>query len=319
MRIAIIATLLVAPAALSAQADTTWREQPFSLVRGAVTLVGTTTLPRDISRPVPVAVIVAGSGPTDRNGNGPLVQTDLYLQLAHQLAERGIASVRYDKRGIAASAKGVNHPELTLDDYADDVGAIAREIATDKRFSRVFLIGHSEGAGLVLQAANRGAPVAGVVMMSGIGRRLASVLHDQFSLQGDSATVVKIDSAFARFIRGDSVGDVPPLGRSIIIPLYRKLLVSMAAYDPPAEVKRVPVPVMIVQGGMDLQVDVKDADALRAARPDAAVLIIPAANHVFKAATSRDLAAQQPLYANKGRPIVPELAVGIAEWIAKPR
>jgi alpha-beta hydrolase superfamily lysophospholipase len=240
----------------------------------------------------------------------------MYAQLAHGLAERGIASVRYDKRGIGPGGMTIDHSALTLDDYVNDVLAVASVVAADSQYSDVYLIGHSEGAGLVLQAANRDAPVAGIAMLSGTGRPLKDVLHDQFLTATDSVTVSKIDDAFDRFLEGEDVSDAPEIARPVLVPHYRRLWSSMAAYDPEGEIARVPVPVLIVQGGMDLQVGTVDADRLRAAQPEAEYLLIPAANHTMKVASSRDPAAQTALYQDRTIPIVPELVDGIADWIA---
>lgn len=318
----LIAFVISAPTGLRAQepaaeetATAGFVEDSFDVTSSGLLLPGTLTRPAESSGPIPVAVIVVGSGPTDRNGNGPLVQTDMYAQLAHGLAERGIASVRYDKRGIGPGALTIDHSALTLDDYVDDVLAIAGVVAADSQYSDVYLIGHSEGAGLVLQAANRDAPVAGIAMLSGIGRPLRDVLHDQFLLATDSVTVRRIDDAFARFLEGEDVSDAPEIARPVLVPHYRRLWSSMAAYDPEGEIARVPVPVLIVQGGMDLQIGVRDAERLRAAQPEADYLLIPGANHVFKAAVSREPAAQTALYQDRSIPIVPELVDSIADWI----
>lgn len=324
--IALIALALAHPGLLGAQAQPASLappagvvEHPFDVTSGAVVLPGTLTLPSGVTAPMPVVVIVAGSGPTDRNGNGPLAQTDMYAQLAHGLAARGIASVRYDKRGIGVGGLTIDHTALTLDAYVTDVTVVAQRVAADPRFSRAFLVGHSEGAGLVLQAANRGAPAAGIAMVSGMGRPLREVLHHQFSLQVDSATVLVIDTALARFVRGEDVPDAPAIARPVLVSGYRRMIASMAAYDPEAEMARSRVPLLIVQGGMDVQIEMIDAERLRAARPGVGWLVIPAANHVFKAAPSRELSVQRPLYADRSVPVVPELVEGIAAWIASVR
>lgn len=139
-------------------------------------------------------------------------------------------------------------PPSSLDDFVGDVTTVARVLAADARFSRVFLVGHSEGAGLVLQAANRGAPVAGIAMLSGTGRPLREVLHDQFATAVDSATLVRVDTAVARFLRGEDVPDAPEIARSVLFPGYRRLWVSMAAYDPEREIANARLRVLIVQG-----------------------------------------------------------------------
>ncbi len=299
-------------------------ELPFSFESGNLTLTGTLTLPADHSRPLPVVLIVAGSGPTDRNGNsaGALRaqnNSNLYAILAWQLANTGIASMRYDKRVIGDNLRKIDFKTMSIDDFVADVMAGARSLATDKRFSGVVLLGHSEGAGLVLQAANRGAPTTGIVMLSAAGRPIMTVLREQLSKQLPPEELVKFDSAAGRYLRGEDPGDVLPGLRPLLSPQNQKFMQTWAQYDPPAEIVKAKVPVLIVQGGRDIQVGEVDARALKAARPDATVLIIPAANHVYRAAASDDRAAQLKLYTDPTIPIVPELTPAIVDWIRKLR
>jgi pimeloyl-ACP methyl ester carboxylesterase len=294
-------------------------EMPFTIQSGPLTLPGTLTLPTNYNGGPPVALIVAGSGPTDRNGNsaGPLRaqnNSNLYAILAWQLADAGIASVRYDKRALGDNLKKINIAETSIDDFVADVIAGARKLAADRRFSKVVLIGHSEGAELVLQAANRGAPAAGIVMVSGAGRPIMSVLREQLSKQLPPEELVRWDSASARYLRGDEPGDVHPGLKPLLLPSNRKFMQSWAKYDPASEIARARVPVLIVQGGHDLQISEVDARALQAAQPAAKLVVIPAANHVFRAATD-DRMAQLRLYTDPTLPIVPELTPAIADWI----
>jgi uncharacterized protein len=305
--------------------STAIREEARSFKSGDLILEGTLATPARMAGQVPVVVIVVGSGATDRNGNGPGAQTNLYRQLAWQLAERGIASFRYDKRGIGAAGMKFDSAQiakrlqqLVIGDYVGDVMEAAHMVDADTRFGDVFLLGHSEGAQLVLQASNRGAPAAGVIMASGMGRPLRDVLHDQFALQFPAAEVMRLDSAFVKYLAGEDVTGIPPGPlQALFYPLHRNLIRSMAAYDPVAEIRRANKPLLLVHGGMDVQTTQADAQPLRAARPTAAVLDIPNANHVFKAVTSLDLSVQRPTYMNAALPIVPELALGIADWILK--
>src|SRR2546425_4456649 len=113
-------------------------ESPYTIRSGALQLRGTLTLPRGVTRPVPVAVIIAGSGPTDRNGNSVMgIRPNSYAQLGWRLAERGIATLRYDKRVLPATKGAVDISRLTLDDFAADARAAAESLARDARFSRV--------------------------------------------------------------------------------------------------------------------------------------------------------------------------------------
>ena len=304
-------------------APATVHESDYTIASGSLKLPGTLTVPANVSGRIPVVLIVAGSGPTDRNGNtvapgysGRLPRPNSSAQLAWGLAQQGIASVRYDKRSLGDNAAKIDLPNTGIDDFIGDVTAGAKQLAADPRFSRVVLLGHSEGAELVLQAANRGAPAAGIVMLSGAGRRFLPILHDQLSRQLDSATLLQFDSAIAGFLRGETpTASFPPALMSLLQPTNRKFMRGMQAYVPAEEIARVRVPVLIVQGGRDIQITEVDARALSAGQPAAKLLILPTANHVLKAATATDQMSQLSLYLDPSTPIMPEIAPAIAEWI----
>jgi pimeloyl-ACP methyl ester carboxylesterase len=329
----LIAALLAGPAIASAQAtvmvDTvapsTVRESSYAITSGKLSLPGTLTLPASVAGKIPVILIVAGSGPTDRNGNtiapgytGALPRPNTYAQLAWRLAEQGIASVRYDKRSLGENQARIVISRTSIDDFIGDVSAGAKQLSADARFSRVVLFGHSEGAELVLQAANRGAPATGIVMASGMGRRLLPLLHEQLSRQLPSEMLLAFDSAMAGFIRGETpqATGLPPALMSLLQPDNRLFMQGMQAYVPVEEIARAKFPILIVHGANDGQTSLEsDARALAAAQPAAKLVVFPTANHVLKAATGPDLAQQHPLYFDPRTPIAPEITPAIAGWI----
>jgi pimeloyl-ACP methyl ester carboxylesterase len=327
-RCALLLSTSISLIGTDAQAQPTTRSAPippaavaetsFTFTRDSVSLEGTLAVPRSATGRMPVVLMVAGSGATDRNANGPLISTNAYAMLAWGLAERGIASLRYDTRGLGKSAFQLGDiTALTIDDYVMDVAAGVAALRSHPRFSEVILLGHSEGAGHVLMAANRGAAVAGVIMLSPQGRRLAEVLHDQFSLQTDSATVQRIDSAFARYLRGEPTPDVPPIAQPITLPMYRNFMRSMAAYDPPKEASRLTLPLLIIMGTTDIQVSTRDAELLTAAQPRATYVALENVNHVLKIMPSMSLADQRATYNDPTLPLAPTIVPAIADWIAK--
>jgi fermentation-respiration switch protein FrsA (DUF1100 family) len=103
----------------------------------------------------------------------------------------------------------------------------------------------------------------------------------------------------------------------LLLPTNRRFMQSWVKYDPAAEIAKVRVPVLIIQGGRDVQISESDARALKAAHPAATLVVIPAANHVFRAAVSDDRMAQAKLYTDPTIPVVPELTPAIADWIGK--
>lgn len=304
------------------QADTvapaTAVESPYTIHSAGLELGGTLTVPRGATKPVPIVVVIAGSGPTDRNGNSMMgIRPNSYAQLAWRLAERGIASLRYDKRVLPGTVGTVDLTKLTLADFAADARVAAESLARDRRFSRVLLLGHSEGASLATMAARGGPPVAGVISVSGLGRPLTVVMREQLSRQFDSATLVRYDSAMAQYLRGELPKDVPPGLAVLFVPMNQTFMRSFATFEPSAALRAVRQPVLIVQGGRDLQVTSKDAEFLHSARPDAQLVVVPLANHVLKQAADTTLAGQLPLYQNPALPIMPEVANAIADWILK--
>ena len=296
-------------------------ESPFTFANGAVTLSGTLAMPRAAGGSIPVAIIVAGSGPTDRDGNSRLgVGANTYAQIAWRLAEHGIATLRYDKRGLGHSGTQFDMAQTTFDDFANDAAAAARVLAADPRFSRVVLVGHSEGAGLVVRAANGGAPVAGVALLAGVGRSFGVVLREQLAVQADSATMAKWDRAWAEYLKGQPMTEtLPATLEGLLAPVNRRFLQTSVAYSPTEEVARVRQPVLIVQGTFDIQVRVPDAEALAAANRAAHLVIIDSANHVFKHVSSADRVGQAVSYADPTLPVVPQLIDTMVSWIGRLR
>lgn len=293
-------------------------ETPYTIHSGTFELGGTLTMPKNASGPVPVAVIIAGSGPTDRNGNSMLgIRPNSYAQLAWRLAERGIATLRYDKRVLPGTKGTVDIARLSLEDFASDARAAADSLSGDRRFSKVFVLGHSEGASLALITARDDKAVAGVISVSGLGRPLTVVMREQLARQVDSATLVRFDTAMAQYLRGETPRDIPPQLGMLFVPINQPFLKSWSMFDPPAALRALRQPVLIVQGSTDLQATVADAERLHGARPDAQLTIIPSANHVLKQTTETTLAGQMPLYQNPAAPIMPEVVDAIGSWILK--
>ncbi len=294
----------------------TIQEEPYLFEGGGARVVGTLALPA-APGPVPVVLIVAGSGAVDRNGNAPAaLRSNLYAQLAWRLAERGIASLRYDKRGVGESAAGVDLARTTFDDVAEDVLAATRSLAGDERFGPVVILGHSEGGWLAIRAVLRGAPVKGVALLATPGRPFLTVVREQLAQQLDSAALVQFDSAMSRYLRGELPVGLPGYLQPLFHPVNQRFMASVVAYDAIAELRRLEVPVLVVQGDRDVQVTTQDAERLAAAKPAARVLLIPGANHLFKAAERAERVAQLALYLDPTAPVMPELVDALVDWIA---
>ncbi|MCR5857177.1 alpha/beta hydrolase [Mesorhizobium sp. J428] len=268
----------------------------------------------------PVVLIVPGSGPTDRDGNNPLgVRASTYRLLAEELAERGVSSVRADKRGMFASAGAVPDPNaVTIADYATDVHSWVGAIREKAGVSCVWVLGHSEGALVALQAGQMPDGICGLLLVCGPGRKLGDVLRAQ--LQGNPANAPYLPQmldAITTLEAGGSVdtGSFPPAVAGLFAPAVQGFLRDLFSHDPAKLIASVTVPVLILQGEADLQIGAEDARLLAAARPDASLALIPHANHVLKVAPANDLAANFGTYADPSLPLAPGVVDALAGFV----
>jgi pimeloyl-ACP methyl ester carboxylesterase len=240
---------------------------------------GTLLLPAKVEK-APVALIIAGSGPTDRNGNNPMANNESLRLLAHALGEKGIASLRYDKRGIGESTSaGKMEKDLRFDDYVNDAGQWVSLLKKDKRFSRVVVIGHSEGSLIGMLAARKGA--SAFVSLAGAGRNAADLLKEQLNSQ---PPVIR-DTCYAiidSLQSGRTVARVNPMLFALFRPSVQPYMISWFRYDPQVEIRKLSIPVLLVQGTKDLQVTTRDFDLLRAAKAGAGYLLVEDMNHVLR-------------------------------------
>lgn len=305
-------TLLLC-SALAQAAPTSILQWPMELIVPGGTLHGSLTLP-ETGGPLPVVLMIAGSGPTDRNGNNPAGgHNDSLKRLALGLAEHGIASLRYDKRGVAASRAAAPHEEqLSVEAYVADAVAWGQLLKADPRFSQLILLGHSEGA-LIATLAAVDAGADALVSLSGIAHPLGTVLRDQLQGRLPPALAAQTEAILRELEQGRVVPEVSPKLQVLLRPSVQPYLISLLRQRPAEAFARLPIPALIVQGTRDFQVDVEEALLLQQAKPEAQLLLIEGMNHVL-----RVVPADAPPLASYNDPQLPlaaELLDGLARFI----
>lgn len=261
-------------------------------VNDSVQIQGTLLLPEGVNGAVPLVIIVAGSGPTDRNGNNPQMENNSLRMTADSLAAAGIASLRYDKRGIAASRiENLKEEELIFDDYVDDLNGWVDMYAGDRRFSKIVVLGHSEGSLIGLAAAQNNPRIEGFISVAGSGRSMDKLLKEQIGRQSSQALTF-INPIVDSLKAGKTVESVMAPFNVLFRPSVQPFLISCFRHDPAVLISRVECPVLIVQGDKDIQVTVADADSLSAANPSARKAVIAGMNHVLKTTDTMDMQAQ---------------------------
>jgi uncharacterized protein len=247
------------------------------------TIYGTLECPITVN-PVPVVLLLSGSGPTDRDGNNTQMKNNSLKMLADSLLSHGIASLRYDKRGIAGSKDaGPEESELRFDNYVDDASAWIALLKKDKRFSRIIVAGHSEGSLIGMIAAYK-AKADGFISIAGAGRSADIVLKEQLASQTETiknGCYSIIDSLVA----GKTVNEVNPMLYGLFRLSVQPYLISWFKYDPQKEIKQLTIPILILQGSTDLQVSTADARLLADAAPGSKLFIIEGMNHILKNAS----------------------------------
>ena len=323
-----LALVAAGPISANAQAKPATASSPRAWVADSIHLdtptgriEGTVVVPVS-ETPLPVILLIAGSGPTDRNGNSALLPgaNNSLKQLAESLATRGIASVRFDKRGIAASrAAGPSEADLRFDHYVNDAAEWIRLLRSDRRFTTITVVGHSEGSLIGMIAAQRAA-ADGFVSIAGAGRSAGAVLREQLAAAPMPPDMR--ESAFrglAALESGHTADSTPPALAALFRPSVQPYLISWLRYRPDREIGRLTVPVLIVQGTTDIQVKVTDAEALKSGQPRARLLLIEGMNHVMKHDTATGTAAQMKSYGDPSLPVVPELLSAIETLVRSAR
>jgi alpha/beta superfamily hydrolase len=290
------------------------QESPITLTTPTGNIYGTLMLPSG-DKKAPVALIIAGSGPTDRNCNQPTMSSNAYKMLAEELAKNGIASVRYDKRGIGESkVEGLKEKDMRFDNFIADARRWVDMLAADKRFSKVVVAGHSEGSLIGIIVCEPGSKATGFISIAGSGRPMDVLLREQFQSQPEeirSAAFLILDT----LKRGDTLRVVPPYLYSVFRPSVQPYVISLLKYDPIMEIKRLAIPILIVQGSTDIQVKVEDARLLSGAVPKAKLKIIDNMNHVLKDCPVTDMQEQLKVYRDPVKPLSPEFIPAVTTFI----
>lgn len=277
-------------------------------------LHGTLSLPAGNAR-VPGLLLIAGSGPTDRNGNQPGLLNDNLRKLADGLAACGVASLRTDKRGIGASAAaGPEEDQLTFPTYVADAASWLDFLRAQSRVSGVGALGHSEG-GLVATMLAQRARLNRLILIAAPGRRAGVVLREQLAAI-DMAPVLRqrTEATIRALEHGETVYDPPKGMAALFRPGVQPYLISWFKLDPRAELARTSVPTLVIQGTTDLQVGVADAGLLADARPGIKPEVIDGMNHILRAAPSGRL-ANLDTYTSRELPLMPGLVGRICGFV----
>lgn len=235
--------------------------------------------------PLPIVIFVAGSGPTDHNGNSGLqLKSDAYKMLATGLHSAGYATLRYDKR---TAAKSKIHPDfeissMTFDKLVEDLLLFLDFVDADKRLSDVILVGHSQGSLLTLIAA-QSREIKSIVSLAGAGNSIDLILADQFQAMGlDAEQAQQFEKACVELKGGNIPTEYPIVTASIFNTANANFMRTWMNYNPTEEIRKLKIPILIINGTTDIQVPITEAELLHEANPNSELLLIEGMNHILK-------------------------------------
>lgn len=284
-------------------------EKSIALTTDTGNIKGTLLIPETSSKP-PVVLIIAGSGPTDRDGNNPMMKNNSLKMLAEGLLKYDIASVRFDKRGIGESKEaGLNESMMQFDTYIQDTKDWIELLKEMGEFSKIIVLGHSEGS-LIGMIASQMESVDKYISVAGAGEPAAKILQEQ--LKAQPSFIWEQSSPILNNLEiGKKVDSVPQFLYAIFRPSVQPYLISWFKYNPQEELSKLDKPILILQGTTDIQVDISQADKLEAANPISKKKVIDGMNHVLKESVA-DKNQNLQTYSN---PVLP-LKKGLVDIIA---
>lgn len=246
-----------------------------------------------------------------------MVRSDSYKLLAQALASEGISAVRIDKRGFYSSAAAAIDPnDVTLAGYAEDLIAWAKVLGTDRC---VWLAGHSEGGLVALVAAQMGARICGLILLSAPGRPIGDLMREQFAKNPANRHYLNELNDLVDILEAGETRDISqisPALRGFFSEGAQRFMVGVMSYDPVQVSAALELPVLIVQGKADIQVTTEDSGLLAQAMPHAQTTMFDNMTHMLKADVPGNPSAT---YGDPSLPIMPGLAEAIAKFISVKR
>ena len=275
-------------------------------------LNGSLYTPNQQNKKLNLVILIAGSGPTDRDGNQMGLSNNSLKLLAEALANNGIAVYSYDKRIFAQMASGkLDEASLSFDNFIDDAKAVIQHFKNQKKYNSITVAGHSEGALIGMVAANGNAD--GYISIAGAGRPIDEVLLEQIEKQAPF-----LKEEVQKNLETLKNGTTFELKNQMLASLFRAsvqpYMISWIKYNPQTEIKKLQIPTLLINGDKDIQVSVQDAQLLQQAKLNAQLHIIQNMNHVFKEIKGDD-AENKAAYTNPDLPISIELSSIITTFI----
>ncbi len=287
-------------------------KKPFTETEVSVSkwIDGTLLTPKDAKKPS-LAIIIAGSGPTNRNGNQNFLKNNSLKKLAEGITNNGIATFRYDKRVVKQIRQGNVDKNMLFDDFVTDANDVIIHFKATKQFSKIYVIGHSQGSLVGMLAAKNKAD--GFISLAGAAQNIGDVLIEQITKMAPQfeAETKRIVNSLKN---GKTTKEYPVALASVFNEELQPFMINWMSYNPEDLIKSIDMPILIINGTKDLQVSESEAQLLKAANPKSELLIIENMNHVLFTIEGNELENSKS-YNEAFRPVSPLLITRIKDFI----
>ncbi|WP_457619157.1 alpha/beta hydrolase [Lutibacter sp.] len=288
-----------------------YTENQLSIPTKSVTINGTLLTP-SLSKKIPLVILIPGSGPTDRDGNNVLMKNNSLKFLAESLSEENIATYRFDKSVLSYKKNDKEKIDaITFGTFIDEAKTVINYFKNSGEYSKIIVAGHSQGSLVGMIAANNIADA--FISLEGAGRTIDQIIIEQLNKQ---APFLKDEASnvLSELKKGVIVEKFNPMLNSLFNKSVQPFLISWIKYNPQEEIKKLNIPMLLINGTKDIQVSNFDAELLHKANSKSQLKIIKNMNHIFKEING-DINENMLSYTNPELPIMKELTGLITAFV----
>lgn len=286
-------------------------EKEVNISTNSVTINGTLLNPTSKDKK-PLVIIIPGSGPTDRNGNNIAMKNNSLKYLAEELIKNNIASYRFDKSVLSYTKDDkAKIDSITFNTFIDEAKTVIQYFKNEKKYSKIIIAGHSQGSLVGMISSEKTADA--FISLAGAGRSIDEILIEQIGKQAPFL-IADTGKVLNELKKGNTVEEFNPMLASLFNKSVQPFLISWIKYNPQEEIKKLKIPILIVNGSKDIQVQNLDAELLHNAANNSQLKLIENMNHIFKEING-DLTENMNSYNNPDLPIKHELSIIISTFV----
>jgi len=308
MKKSICLVLMIISSLFALAQDTTFTETERSIDEFTD---GTLTLPVNENDKY-LIIFIQGSGPTDRNGNQPMLQNDGIKKIARELAANGIASFRYDKRIFKAQKLQLSEKDMIFEDFVEDAKNVVKHFRKEEKFSNIIIAGHSEGSLIGMLVAQENADA--FISLAGVADPIDEIITEQVTNMAPELGV-SARTAFDEMAENGRTSNYSPMLEAVFRPSVQPFMASWMKYDPSEEISKLKIPVLVVNGTSDIQVSEEQAQKLAEANENSELAILDQMNHIFRKIETKDRLVNSKSYNEPNLPLHPELVSILTEFV----